>query len=153
MAARTRNLWPLGIAGGLGLVVVVNLAMVMVARSSPPIVETEDAYEAGLHHEDVLAEARASAALGWSAEVSQAGEEVSIVLKDRDHTPVAGLRGQVALTRGDTRSQDAQVAVVERSTGTYTAPFAGRSGVYRLETRLTDGTRTWVDRRILVVAR
>lgn len=146
-----RNLWPLGIAGGLLSVVAANVVMVVVAQGSPPIVETEDAYEAGLKHEAVLAEARASAALGLRAQVVTEAGAVEISLHDQGLAPVVGLEGTARLTRADTTSQDAELALKEVAPGRYAAPFGGRPGLYRLEARLTDGGRTWVtDQRVLV---
>ena len=147
----TRNLWPFGVAGGLLLVVVVNIVMVVVAQGSPPIIETTDAYEAGLKHETVLAEARASAALGFQAQITTAGGAVEIVLHDPAQAPVTGFTGSVRLTRADTRSQDADLTLTEAGPGRYQAAFKGRGGIYRLEARLTDGQRTWVtDRRLRI---
>ena len=132
MAAR-RNLWPLGIAGGLAFVVAVNVAMVYVASSSPPILESDDAYGDALGHDAVMASRAASQALGFRGLLSPVEGGLEISLQDQALVPVTGWHGRLRLQRADTRDHDAELVLVEAGPGRYRADWTGAPGLYRLE--------------------
>lgn len=142
-----RNYWPLGIVGMLLTVVVANVIMVSIAHRTPPILESDNAYEAGQKHDAVLAERAAAAALGWQVEVRQAPDGLWWTLRDSAGKPVVGLAGQVSLSRADTEQHDAIAAFEEVEPGDYRATWAGVPGHYRARVELTREAERWIATR------
>lgn len=142
-----RNYWPLGIVGMLLTVVIANVIMVSIAQRAQPILESDNAYEAGQQHDAVLADRAAAAALGWKVEVHQASDGLWWTLRDAADKPVEGLAGQVNLTRGDTERHDANMAFEEITPGAYRAAWAGASGQYRARVELTRAAERWIGTR------
>ncbi|MBR0680641.1 FixH family protein [Roseomonas eburnea] len=86
-----RSRWiPWAFAGGMGLVVAVNMVMVYYAVSTFTGVTVPRSYERGRGYETVLAEAARQDALGWKAEVSLAGGALRVAATDREGRPVHG---------------------------------------------------------------
>jgi nitrogen fixation protein FixH len=86
-----RGRWiPWAFAGGMALVVVVNLVMVYYAVSTFTGVTVPRAYERGRGYDEVLAEAARQDALGWQVEVALAGGALSVVATDREGRPLPG---------------------------------------------------------------
>jgi nitrogen fixation protein FixH len=86
-----RSRWiPWAFVGGMLTVVAVNLVLVYFAITTFTGVTVPHAYERGRHYEAVLAEAARQDALGWRAEVTFEGGQLSVVATDRDGRPVPG---------------------------------------------------------------
>ena len=86
-----RSRWiPWAFAGGMGLVVVVNLVLVYFAVSTFTGVTVPRSYERGRGYDQVLAEAARQDALGWKAEVSLGDGALRVQVSDRDGRPVYG---------------------------------------------------------------
>ncbi len=86
-----RSRWiPWAFAGGMLLVVAVNLVMVYFAVSTFTGVTVPRSYERGRGYGAVLAEAARQDALGWRAELRLGGGTLSLVATDRDGRPLAG---------------------------------------------------------------
>lgn len=142
------NPWPYGIAAGLGVVIVVNILLVRIAAQDPPLVESDKPYEAGEAYQQEIEAFRASAALGWKAQLDVTGKGVRLALLDAAGAPVAGLRGAVVATRPERKDRDQTLTLEERSPGVYEASGAlSPSGVWRLRTSLGDGRGTFLDDR------
>lgn len=142
-----RNYWPLGIAGMLMTVVVANVIMVSIAHRTPPILESDNAYEAGQKHDAVLAERAAAAALGWTVEVHQAADGVWWTVRDKAGAPVVGLAGQLSLARADTDRHDATTPFEEVKPGAYRAAWRGAPGQYQARVELTRADDRWIATR------
>ena len=152
--------WPLGIALGLGTAISINLVMVFIAhRSAPVMVESGDYYARAVAWQTEIDAARASAALGWQAEVELAPGEVRYRLSAAGR-PVTGLTGHLVATRSDTARHDFDVALAEGPPGTYRAARPHTvGGLYRLVAQLappapaTAGgvTAPWLDERAVVL--
>ena len=142
-----RNGWPWGIAGMLLSVVVVNVIMVSIAQRTQPILESDNAYEAGQKHDSVLAERAAAAALGWQAEVRQAPDGLWWTLRDTRGQPVQGLSGQLSLERADTQRHDMILPFKEVTPGAYRAEWSGAPGQYQARVELTRGADRWIAAR------
>lgn len=146
--AARRSPWPYAIAGGLGVVVAVNVFVVRIAASDPPVVEADRPYEMGEAYQQELEAFRASAALGYSAAVDAAGGHVRIALTDRDGRPVTGLSGSVDLQRPERKDRDQTAPLKETSPGTYEATAdLTPAGVWRLHTSLGGPSGRWLDDR------
>lgn len=142
------NPWPYGIVAGLSVVVVVNIWLVRIAAQDPPLVESDKPYEAGEAYQQEIEAFRASAALGWRAQLDASGRGVRIALLDSQGAPIAGLKGAVVATRPDRKDRDQTLTLVERSPGVYEAEGTlDPAGIWRLRTSLADGRGTWLDDR------
>lgn len=142
-----RNLWPWLIVSMLAMVIIANAIMIVVSSSTPPLLEADDAYEAALKHDAVLAERAAAAALGWTSVVEQRADGLWWTVKAAGGAPVEGLRGEVALNRADTTAHDAKLAFVEVTPGQYRADWRGAPGEYRARVALSRGEERWVATR------
>jgi nitrogen fixation protein FixH len=93
LRARSIEPWPLILAGGLLLMMAISLSFYAIARTHPDAVLVQDAYEAGLRYNALLAERRAAAALGVDLELAVArgdtGIDVRVVVRDRNGARVA----------------------------------------------------------------
>ena len=144
--------WPIAIGVGLSVVIVVNVVFLVVASRNPPVIETSEYYDKALHHQTTIEERKASAALGWSAEVTLAGGKLRYALKGADGQPVAGLKGKVGLKRNETTALDGVVALTEAGPGIYEAqPPNAKAGLWRLEARFEGGPAPWLDARTVRV--
>jgi nitrogen fixation protein FixH len=146
-AARTSP-WPWAIAGGLGVVVAVNIFVVRIAASDPPVVEADRPYEVGEAYQTELEAFRKSAALGYTADVSVGGGRVTLKLTDRAGQPVAGLHGALRLERPDRKDRDQTLNLTESAPGTYEATGdLSPAGVWRVHSALSDARGQWLDDR------
>lgn len=146
-----RSWWPLGIVAGLSIVAVANAIMITYALQNPSVRVSEDPYLDGLHYDEVIAERRASEALGWDVDIDVCatgmGEtcEVALVVRDRSGAPVRGLTGSVDARRGDNEALDRNASFEELSDGRYLASVGlATGGLYELSIRLEGGPSPWV---------
>ena len=147
------NPWPLGIVGGLSVVVGVNLWMLRVAASDPPIPEAERPYEAGVAYEATLAAQRASGALGFRASVDVVAGRARLRLLGQDGAPVDGLQGTRQARRADRADQDFSAAWRPTAPGVYEAEATFPSGgVWRLQSRLEGAAAPFLDDRRVQVS-
>lgn len=148
-----RNPWPWAIAGGLAIVVGVNVWVVRIAAADPPLVVTEKPYEVGEAYERELQAFRDSAALGYRAEIEAAAGRVEVRLSDAAGQPVAGLSGKIALKRAERADRDQSLTLAEVSPGRYEARGdLNPAGLWRLRTELSGTRGTWLDERRLWVS-
>lgn len=131
-----RSPWPYGIAIGLGIVVVVNGAMIAIASHNAPVLETEKYYTEALEYETVLEAHRASAALGFSSTLAVDGLQVEWAVLDASGAAVTGLKGTTSLRRADTKTFDASLDLKEIRPGIYAAQRAPGTGLFRLTLKL-----------------
>ena len=86
-----RSRWiPWAFAGGMGIVIAVNLVLVYYAVSTFTGVTVPRSYERGRGYDQVLAEAARQDALGWKAEVTLAGGALTIAATDREGRAIPG---------------------------------------------------------------
>ncbi len=135
---------------GLALVVLINLGMLVVAYRNKPVLESDEAYEEALRYDQVIEAERASAALGWRAEVQVEGDVVYTV-RDAGGQPLGGLRGNLRVRRSDTVAFDAEHPLEEVAPGRYRAPRPKAPGLYEMHARLEGGPAPWLDERRVVV--
>lgn len=112
--------WPVGIATGLGLVVVANAIMITIAISHPSAPASADHWAESLAWDRELELRQRSAALGWSiAAIGWADQSLQLQLVDVDGRPLVGLRGSVTLERADTAAHDVRLDLRELGSGVY----------------------------------
>lgn len=135
-AASRRSLVPWYFAGGLGLVVAVNGALVYFSVSSWTGLAVTKPYERGIRYNAVLAEQRRQDALGWYFEAAfrPSGEPgrgiVEVSVAGLDGLPLDGLSLEGRLVRPvevlDDQPVEFRAAGAGRYVAAVTAPKAGQ---------------------------
>lgn len=156
MPDERRSRWiPWAFVAFFGVVLAANATMIVVAIATWPGLETQQAYQRGLAHDEALETAAAQAALGWQVEFAfeQTGERTGAVrldLADRFGDRLENAEVQVALVRPTHGGYDLVVALPHYYGGRYmhdiALPLAGqwearvhivaRDGEYRLRERI-----------------
>lgn len=147
-----RSRWiPYAFIGGMLLVVAVNGVLVVSALTTFTGVTVTRPYERGRGYNQVLEEAARQQALGWRAEVSWLGGQLSVAVVDREGLPVGGrLDGE--LQRPLERTAHA-LNLISTTPGRWSADAAGlAAGQWeaRLTLRGPAGERLDIRQRILV---
>lgn len=146
------SMWPWAIAGALAFVVLAYVVMIRLSLTHPSVPAATDHYADAARYDEILAERKAAAALGWdvdvgSCEVAVAADRCRLLVRVRDRTraPIAGLTGSIDARRPDDAALDRHGPITDLGEGLYEASLAiGRSGVYALELRLHGGEGAWV---------
>lgn len=81
-------------------------------------------YEAGLAYNATLAQKARQDALGWSATITDAGDDLRVRIVDRAGAPVEGLKVVATLERPATEKGSRSLALQGRADGDYAAPLA-----------------------------
>lgn len=122
-----------------GLVIAVNVAFAVVAVESFPGEDVRRSYLQGIHYNDVLAERRSQAELGWSASAGFAGapQNVAIEVRLRDRAEALdGAALQGSLQWPTNAALDRSVAFVAAGDGLYRAQLGDLApGRWRLRAR------------------
>jgi nitrogen fixation protein FixH len=138
---RQRGWWyPWLFVGFMLVVVAVNAVMATLAVRTFPGLQTEDAYNKGLRHNDTIADGRSQEQRGWrmSLEVKplaaspEGGRDAEVVVAfvDRDGQPLERLDVAAVLHRPTVAGFDRSVSLEPRGGGVYAGtlalPFAGQ---------------------------
>jgi len=109
-----------------GVVAAVNTVFLVVALSTHPGVETEDAYRRGLAYNEEMRIAEAQAAAGWFTEFEHDAEAKTLraTIFDRRNRGLTSLRVTGRAERPAHASDDFAVKFAEDAAGRYVAPFA-----------------------------
>jgi nitrogen fixation protein FixH len=137
------------------VVLAANGAMIAIALSTWPGLETADAYNKGLAHNQTLEAARAQAALGWRAELAfaQTGERkgrLELRLEDAASAPIERADVRASLIRPAQHGHDFDMSLEPRGNGLYAGEVVvplpgiwnvrlrieGRQQVFRLQQRI-----------------
>jgi nitrogen fixation protein FixH len=121
--------WPLGIAAILGATIAGNVAVMRVAGDDPSFAVEPDYYRRAVAWDTTMAQARASAALGWRVTpavaplVAGAPATVTLAITDRDGAPLTGATVAVEALF-NARANDRHTATMaEVAPGRYAAPL------------------------------
>jgi nitrogen fixation protein FixH len=156
MPNERRSRWiPWAFVAFFGVVLAANAALIVIAITTWPGLETPQSYQRGLAHDEALAAAAAQAALGWKVEFAfeQTGERTGALrldLADRFGNTLQNAEVRAALVRPTHGGFDLVVDVPHDYGGRYLheveLPFAGqwearvhvvaRDGEYRLRERI-----------------
>jgi nitrogen fixation protein FixH len=150
--------WPLAVAGVLALTVAANVALIIAARDPNAYVVEPDYYRKAVQWDSTMAEARASAALGWRMDAawgrwSPGGTELRVALQDSTGAPLGGAAIDMDLINNLAPEHVLHAAPADQGGGLYRATVAlPRPGLWELRVRATRGAeRFWTDLRRDVV--
>ncbi|WP_374378434.1 FixH family protein [Dongia sp.] len=145
-----RSLWiPAIFVFGFLVVIAVNGVLIYTAVSSFSGLETDNAYEKGIHYNQALVAAAANAETGWHAESSVvAGENgnrrLNVAITDRTGQPVTELKVEAYLVRPTNAGMDETVALTDIGGGLYRADIAPKAlGNWELRLQASRGDVTW----------
>ena len=107
-----------------GVVIGVNLIMMRLAIQTLPGTEVDSAYSASLAYEREITAAHDQNARNWSVDArigrdSAGGATVQVEARDKDGTPMSGLKFQGRFERPTDRRADQPVALAETGAGIY----------------------------------
>ena len=120
-------------------VFIANAIFITLAVKSFPGEQEKKSYLQGIAFNDRIAEREAQAALGWTAEISQASlrsgvAEIELLFEASSQAPISGLGLTGALVRPADDGADHPLAFEQTGPGRYRASVAGVSpGAWRLE--------------------
>jgi len=144
-----RSLWIPGLFVAAFLVVTaVNGVLIYTSVASFSGLETDKAYEQGLHYNQSLALAAANAETGWHAEpkISAAGDarKLEIMVTDRTGAPVTELTVEAYLVRPTNAGMDDELALTDRGGGRYAVDFTPKAmGNWELRLKAQRGDLVW----------
>lgn len=152
--SNNRALWVPGLfVLGFLIVIAVNGILIFEAVRSFSGLETDSAYEKGLHYNQALAAAANNARIGWHAEPivrpgriagKAADRELEIVVTDRAGAPVTGLQVQAILVRPTNAGMDTPLSLTDRGNGHYGAVFTPKGlGNWDLRISARSGDTSW----------
>ena len=132
------------------IIIAVNTVFISLALKSFPGEDQRRSYVQGLEYNDVLAQRRAQAALGWSAAVNLADDRVLIRVSDAEDQPVMGLELTGVLRHPANTDLDHALVFNEVRPGVYSAPVdALTEGGWTLHAEAVDADAPFVLEREL----
>lgn len=139
--------------GCFAVVLAVNVLMVWYALTSWTGLVSDSAYEDGLAYDQMLAEGKAEAALGWKAAIAYDKDgRLTVQLADSHSQPLAGFRLAAQFLRPTSEGHDRSLQLTEVSPGNYAGllvlPLPGQ---WDVRVTVSDGQkpRFHAERRIL----
>ena len=113
-----------------GVIFAVNGTFAYLAIATWPGLSRTDSYQAGLHYNDTLADARRQARLGWKSGVAIDPDGALVVLiEDRDGNRIDDLDVTVSLVRAVSEAGETELELEPSQGGRYTGrlppPIAG----------------------------
>ena len=131
------------------LIIAVNAVFLTQAYRTHPGQVAPKPYEAGLIYNAELERQRAQAALGWRAAAEARPDGLTVLLQDREGTPLGGLTVTAILQRPATGHGRTVLTLSETAPGRY-GRQAGLSGAWdtRIEARPASGPVFVAERRL-----
>jgi nitrogen fixation protein FixH len=154
MSGQRRTLWrffPWFVAGGLGLVMVVDFAGMSLAVHSFPGLATTNGFDHSNSYDRVLAAAERERALGWTVGQALDGARPIVTLADRTGAPLEGARLVVAVERPLGEAPPAPLAFHATAPGRFEADAALAPGQWNLDLIVTTPGGEYHTTRRLVV--
>jgi nitrogen fixation protein FixH len=128
------------VCGFFGLVMAVDIGMATMAYRTFSGEVAADPYEAGLLYNRTLAERRAQAALGWTADVALiSGGDLRVSVKDGTGRPLDGLKVTAVLERPATEAGREMLAFTHVAPGVYEAKAGRLTGAWDVRVHAVDG--------------
>jgi nitrogen fixation protein FixH len=148
-----KSLWiPWTFIAFFGVVTAVNAVMIWLALTTFTGLDRDEPYVRGVGYNDVLAEERRQAALGWTAEVAASPDRLAVEVTDRREQPLRGAVVYAQVTRPVNAALDFTTDLAAVEPGRYVAfvdwPAPGRWDV--LVTVEQDGRHYQEHRRLVV---
>lgn len=139
-----------GVVAFFALVIGVDGAFLTLAYRTHPGQVAAKPYETGLIYNAELERLRTQEALGWRAAVEARPDGLSVLMQDRDGTPLTGLTVKVVLQRPATEQGRSVLTLSEAEPGRYVGVHAGLSGAWDTRIETTGGaTQSFVAERRL----
>lgn len=138
---------------GFLIVTAVNGILIFAAVNSFSGLETDNAYEKGIHYNQALAAAAVNAQTGWHAEPSvRIGTDglrrLDIIITDRAGMPVAALVVEAFLVRPTNAGMDTAITLQDQGAGHYAANFKPTGlGNWELRLMARRGESAWQQTR------
>jgi len=135
--------------GAFAIVIAVNGALVYFAQSSFSGLETEHAYENGLHYNQTLEAAAAQDKLGWQGLIALSGaaggtRALTVRFADKTARPIDGLKVEAFLLRPSNEGMDLTATLAGQGNGAYRADIAlPAPGLWDIRIVARDGERSW----------
>lgn len=127
----------------------VNIVFISVALGTFRGEEVERSYVQGLAYNEVLAERRAQAELGWTAAVNLDGDTLILEVTDSEGAPVGRLPLQAALRHPADGDLDRTLDFAQREPGVYVADVSGLpEGRWRFEAEARGDTPFAMEREL-----
>jgi nitrogen fixation protein FixH len=128
------------ICGFFGVVIAVDVGMATMAYRTFSGEVAADPYEAGLLYNRTLAERRAQAALGLTADIALVrGGDLRVTVADKAGRPVDGLKVTAVLERPATETGRETLAFTAAAPGVYDAKAGHLAGAWDVHVRAVDG--------------
>jgi len=139
-----------GVVAFFAVVIGVDSVFLTLAYRTHPGQVAPRPYEAGLIYNAELERQRAQAALGWRAAAEARADGLSVVMQDRDGTPLRGLTVTAILQRPATEHGRSELTLTETAPGRYGAAKVDLSGAWdtRIEARAVSGPAFIAERRL-----
>jgi nitrogen fixation protein FixH len=132
--------WPFLLAGLLVMGVGVNLLLLVVATGDPSFAVERDYYRKGMEWDRTVAQKQANARLGWTLACEVRKGTLSVVLRDRSHTPVPGAFVSVEAFHNARAGRVVTGTLVDAGEGGYSGQLPiVRPGVWELRFRAERG--------------
>lgn len=131
------------------IIIAVNTVFITLAMKSFPGEDQRRSYVQGLEYNDVIANRRAQAALGWSAAVNLVDDRVMIRITDAEDAPVMGLALSGRLRHPANLDFDRELSFTEVRAGVYAAPVVDLpDGVWTLTAQAEGDTPFALEREL-----
>ena len=135
--------------GGFAIVIAVNGALIYFASSSFSGLETDHAYETGLHYNQSLEAAAAQEKLGWRGEISLSEptggtRALTVLFADKLERPIDGLKVEAHLLRPSNAGMDLNLVLDGKGNGRYVSDVAlPAPGNWEIRIVARDNERSW----------
>lgn len=139
-----------GVVAFFAVVIGIDALFLTLAYRTHPGQVAARPYETGLIYNTELERLRAQEALGWRAAAEAAPSGLTVLLQDRDGTPLHGLTVKATLQRPATEQGRSILILTEAEPGRYVGVHAGLSGAWdtRVEVVGGPGQSFIADRRL-----
>lgn len=132
------------------MIVAVNIGFAIAAVRTFPGEDERRSYTQGLRYNDILAERRAQAAIGWRAQTdlraTPTGARLIVILKDRQGAPINGAAIEGVLRWPANEDGDRALSFLSVGDGRYTAELEPlTAGRWDLRARATDASGRSLD--------
>ena len=142
---KREHLWPAAIVGVLAVTVLVNVAVMVVARDKDAAVIEPDYYQRAVRWDSTLADERRSADLGWRLEaglgaVSAGGTRLDVRLVDRAGQALAGAVVRVAAVHNVEAGHVVRAVLTDDGQGAYSGLLPlGHRGLWEMRFDVSRG--------------
>ena len=118
------RLFPFAIAGGLGLVVAVNIGMAVMAHRTAPGLAVQGSFATSNAYGRIQQEARNQVTLGWSLDITQQDGRMMVRLSAADGSPLPAAHLSATASRPMGEAAPLTLAMFETTPGQFRSDIA-----------------------------